>query len=85
MIGLSGCLKGEINSALAADQYPRALELAGQYRDILGAENFFIEMQDHGIEAQLKANRLLPKVAKELGPRARMASKRRAFFEPQQP
>ncbi len=67
LIGLSGCLKGEINSALAADQYPRALELAAQYRDILGPENFFIEMQDHGIEAQIKANRSLPKIAKDLG------------------
>ncbi len=67
LIGLSGCLKGEINSALAVDQFPRALELAGQYRDILGAENFFIEMQDHGIEAQIKANRSLPKIAADLG------------------
>ncbi len=67
LIGLSGCLKGEINSALVADQYTRALELGAQYRDILGAENFFIEMQDHGIEQQLKINRVLPKLASELG------------------
>ncbi len=67
LIGLSGCLKGEINSALLADQYSKAVDLAGQYRDIMGAENFFIEMQDHGIEAQIKANRSLPKIAKEVG------------------
>src|SRR5580692_5499496 len=43
LIGLSGCLKGEINSAIIEDQYPKALELGATYRDILGAENFFIE------------------------------------------
>jgi DNA polymerase-3 subunit alpha len=67
LIGMSGCLKGEINSALLADQYPKALELAAQYRDILGAENFFLEMQDHGIEQQIKVNRVLPRIASDLG------------------
>jgi DNA polymerase-3 subunit alpha len=67
LIGLSGCLKGEINSAIIEDQYPKALELGATYRDILGAENFFVELHNHGIEAQLKCNRVLPKLAKELG------------------
>lgn len=67
LIALSGCLKGEVNSALMADQYPKALDLAAQYRDILGKENFFIEMQDHGIEQQIKVNKSLPKIASDLG------------------
>jgi DNA polymerase-3 subunit alpha len=67
LIGLSGCLKGEVNSAIVADNYPRALELAGQYRDILGAENFFLEMHDHGIEQQLKCNRVIPRIGQDLG------------------
>ena len=67
LIGLSGCLKGEVNSAIVADNYAKAVELAGQYRDILGAENFFLEMHDHGIEAQLKCNAALPRIGKELG------------------
>jgi DNA polymerase-3 subunit alpha len=67
LLGLSGCLKGEIPSALQADQYSRALELAAQYRDILGADRFFLEMHDHGIEAQLKVNRVLPRIAHDLG------------------
>jgi DNA polymerase-3 subunit alpha len=67
LIGLSGCLKGEINSAIIEDQYPKALELGATYRDILGADNFFIELHNHGIEAQLKCNRVLPKLASELG------------------
>jgi DNA polymerase-3 subunit alpha len=67
LIGLSGCLKSEVSSALAADDYKGARELAGKYRDILGAENFFLEMHDHGLEAQRKVNKSLPKMAKELG------------------
>ena len=67
LIGLSGCLKGEVPQALVADNYAKALETAAAYRDILGAENYFLEMHDHGIEAQLKVNRVLPRLAKELG------------------
>ena len=69
LIGLSGCLKGEINSAIIEDQYPKALELgAATYRDILGADNFFIELHNHGIEAQLKnCNRELPRLGQRTG------------------
>jgi DNA polymerase-3 subunit alpha len=67
LIGLSGCLKGEINMAIAEDQLPRAKELTAAYRDILGAENFFLELHNHGMEAQLKCNRVLPALAKEFG------------------
>ncbi|HTG45018.1 MAG TPA: PHP domain-containing protein, partial [Verrucomicrobiae bacterium] len=67
LIGLSGCLKGEINMALQADDLAKARQSAATYRDILGAENFFIELHDHGIEAQRKCNRVLPDLAKEFG------------------
>jgi DNA polymerase-3 subunit alpha len=67
LIGLSGCLKGEVNSAIIEDNFAKAKELAATYRDILGAENFFIELHNHGIEAQLKCNRVLPKIALDLG------------------
>ncbi len=67
LIGMSGCLKGEVPQAIVADNYAKAVETAAVYRDILGAENFFLEMHDHGIEAQLKVNRVLPRIAQELG------------------
>ena len=68
LIGLSGCLKGEVPYAIhAQDDLKKARELAGMYRDILGPENYFIEMCDHGIEQQIKVNRELPKIARELG------------------
>ncbi|HEY2801928.1 MAG TPA: DNA polymerase III subunit alpha, partial [Chthoniobacterales bacterium] len=67
LIGMSGCLKGEINMALQADDLAKARASAATYRDILGTENFFIELHDHGIEAQRKCNRVLPDLAKEFG------------------
>src|SRR5216684_6374026 len=67
LIGLSGCLAGEINSAIQADNIAKARQAAAEYRDILGAENFFIELHDHGMEEQHKCNRVLPQLAKEFG------------------
>ena len=67
LIGLSGCLAGEVNSAIQANNIEKATASAAEYRDILGVKNFFIEMHDHGMEAQLKCNRVLPKIARDLG------------------
>src|ERR1700746_477516 len=67
LIGLSGCLAGEINSAIQANNIEKAKQAAAEYRDILGAENFFVEMHDHGIEEQRRCNAILPKIAKDLG------------------
>jgi DNA polymerase-3 subunit alpha len=67
LIGMSACLKGEINMAIQADQLDKARESAAAFRDIFGAENFFLELHDHGLEAQRKCNRVLPTIAKEFG------------------
>jgi DNA polymerase-3 subunit alpha len=67
LIGLSGCLASEVNSALQANKIDIATKAAAEYRDLLGAENFFIEMHDHGIEEQKWCNAVLPKIAKDLG------------------
>ncbi len=67
LIGMSGCLKGEINMAIQSDNMAKARESAATFRDILGAENFFLELHDHGIEAQQKCNAALPSLAKEFG------------------
>src|ERR1044071_8570217 len=45
LIGLSSCLKGEVATALKVEQARPALEAAGRLRDILGQDNFFLEMQ----------------------------------------
>src|SRR6202022_2114942 len=67
LIGLSGCLASEVNSAIQANKIDRARQAAAEYRDILGAENFFMELHDHGMEEQRQCNRVLPKMAKALG------------------
>jgi DNA polymerase-3 subunit alpha len=67
LIGLSGCLASEVNSALQANKIDSATKAAAEYRDILGTENFFLEMHDHGMEEQKWCNAVLPKIAKDLG------------------
>jgi DNA polymerase-3 subunit alpha len=67
LIGLSGCLAGEINTAIQANNIEKAKQSAADYRDILGAENFFIELHDHGIEEQRKCMTALPQIARDLG------------------
>jgi DNA polymerase-3 subunit alpha len=67
LIGLSGCLKGEINMAIQSDNLAKARQSVAEFRDIFGAENFFLEMHDHGIEVQAKCNAILPKLAQEFG------------------
>src|SRR5438093_870341 len=67
LIGLSGCRAGEINSAIQANNLEKAKQSAAEYRDILGPENFFMEMHDHGMEAQRLCNRVLPKIARDIG------------------
>jgi DNA polymerase-3 subunit alpha len=66
LIGLSSCLKGEVAEGLAHSQDRKALEAAAAYRDILGQENFFLEMQWHGIEEQKLVNAGIPAIARDL-------------------
>jgi DNA polymerase-3 subunit alpha len=67
VIGLSGCLAGEINSAIQANNIEKAKQSAAEYRDILGAENFFVELHDHGMEEQKMCNTSLVQIARDLG------------------
>jgi DNA polymerase-3 subunit alpha len=67
LIGLSSCLKGEVAEGLWKHQDRRAVEAASTYRDILGENNFFLEMQWHGIEEQRTVNSGIPAIARDLG------------------
>jgi DNA polymerase-3 subunit alpha len=66
LIGLTSCLKGEIPYYLQRGMADRAREKALRYRDILGPENFYIEIQDNGIPEQEEVNKKLVELAKEL-------------------
>src|SRR5881398_3268229 len=67
LIGLSGCLAGEINSAIQSNNVEKAKQSAAEYREILGAENFFIELHDHGMDEQRKCMTALPQIARDIG------------------
>src|SRR5438552_12013596 len=67
LIGLSGCLASEVNCAIQANKIDVPKQSAAEDRDILGAENFFMEMHDHGMEEQRQCNCVLPKIANDLG------------------
>src|SRR5262245_32727907 len=66
LIGLSSCLKGEVAEGLSHQQERRARDAAAAYRDILGPDNFFLEMQWHGIEEQRIVNGGIPAIARDL-------------------
>ena len=59
LIALSACLAGEIPDLLLGGNTTQAQETAGIYRDIFGANNFYLELQDHGLEEQRRMNKEL--------------------------
>lgn len=66
LIGLTSCLKGEVPYYLNRDMLDKARESALEYKNILGPENFYIELQHNGLEAQERVNRKLVELAREL-------------------
>jgi len=67
LIALSACAKGEIPSALLAEDFKKALELAKEYQKIFGKDNFYLELQHHPeLPDQKKINDGLLKISKEL-------------------
>ncbi len=67
LICLSACIAGEIPSLLLKGDLERAEALTREYRDIFGPDNFFLEIQDHGMPEQKKVNTLLIELAGKLG------------------
>ncbi|NLW56475.1 MAG: DNA polymerase III subunit alpha [Firmicutes bacterium] len=67
LIVLSACYSGELPSALLAGEYEKAAETARWYREVFGANNFFLELQYQGLEGQRQVNRELVSLARELG------------------
>jgi DNA polymerase III subunit alpha len=67
LIGFSGCLSGELCEALEAGQYEKALASAVQYQDIFGKGNFYLEIQDQGLEQEKRIQADLYRLERELG------------------
>ncbi|MBK5239630.1 DNA polymerase III subunit alpha [Clostridium sp.] len=66
IIASSACLGGEVQSCLLHDNYEKAKEIALSYREIF-KDGFYLELQYHGMQDQLKVNELLIKMSEETG------------------
>ncbi len=66
LIGTTGCAGGEIQTRLRMGNYQEAIKAASEFRDIFGAENFFVELMDHDIEIERRVKSDLLKLANEL-------------------
>lgn len=64
LIGMSACLAGEISRSATAGKPEEAAAIARKYRDLLGKDNFFIELQRNGIPEQETANKVLLDIAR---------------------
>src|SRR2546426_987165 len=67
LIALSGCLASEIPEWILKDQLPKAREAIDWFKQTLGAENFYLELQNHGLPEQAKVNQHLIPWAREFG------------------
>ena len=66
LIGFSACIGGEIPQSILKGDLKSAKQQIGEYCDILGKENFYLELMDHGMTEEKKANRQLIEFSKEL-------------------
>ncbi|MFZ1084226.1 MAG: DNA polymerase III subunit alpha [Terracidiphilus sp.] len=67
LIGFSGCLSGELCEELMAGRYEKAKSVAQQYEDIFGKGNFYLEIQDQGLEQERQIHEALFRMERESG------------------
>ncbi len=67
LIALSACLRGPVTEAVVEEKYDLARENAYRLRDVFGKGNFFLEIQDQGLEIEKGVNRELVRLSKETG------------------
>ena len=66
LIATTGCPSGEIQTRIRLGQYDAAKQAASDLRDLFGAENFFCELMDHGLDIERRVQRDLLRLAREL-------------------
>ncbi|MFV0633256.1 DNA polymerase III subunit alpha [Demequina sp.] len=67
IIATTGCPSGEVQTRLRLGQYDEALKAAGEFQDIFGAENFYVELMDHGLDLEKRVREDLLRLAHQLG------------------
>lgn len=66
IIALSACLNGEVNQRILENDIKGAYQTAQRYLDLFGKENYYLEVQNHGLAEQKKVNEILNKIHKDL-------------------
>ena len=66
LIGMSACLQGEIAQSILKGKVDDTKRIISEYQDILGKDNFYLEIMDHGISEQTIVNKALIQLSKEL-------------------
>ena len=67
LIALSGCLKGDVSACLVSGNYDLAKKKALEYASVFGEDNFYLEIQDHGIEEESVVRQGMKRLSKETG------------------
>ena len=67
IIATTGCPSGEVQTRLRLGQHAEALESAAKWREIFGAENYFLELMDHGLSIERRVREGLVEVGRKLG------------------
>lgn len=66
LIGTTACLRGTVAQAALNDGYEQAKQVADRYVGIFGRGNYYVEMQDHGLEPQKELNRMYRELSKDM-------------------
>ena len=67
LIGLTGCLKGEVNGHILGEDMRKAADALDSYRQIFGPENLYVELMSHGVDGQTQVNRQLLAFSRDFG------------------
>ena len=80
IIALSACIAGEVPKALLRGDYDEAKKFALKYAEVLGKDNYFLEIQDHGLSEQKENNSGYVEIVRGNGYRT-CCDKRYTLFE----
>ncbi|MFI2752635.1 DNA polymerase III subunit alpha [Cellulomonas sp. P22] len=67
MIGMTGCASGEVQTRLRLGHFDEAVRAAGEFQDIFGKDNFYVEMMDHGLDIETRVIKDLRRISEIIG------------------
>jgi DNA polymerase-3 subunit alpha len=67
LIASTGCPSGEVQTRIRLGQWDEAVKAAGEYQDMFGKENYFVELMDHGLDLEQRVTKELIELSKHIG------------------